>query len=733
MNDVTFPLAGAEYAPIARRAEPAAPDTGISVLTVYWRIALRWRWLILSSIAAALLIGLLVTLLTTPQYTATTRIEVNREGNRIVNVEGVQPETSAVDQEFYQTQYGVLGSRTLAERVVRKLRLAENRQFFELLKADEAVETFDAGRNGSSQAARDLRFRTAVDLLLRESDIAPIRLSRLIDIKWTSPDAALSASVANTWAAEFIQYNLERRFEQTAYARRFLEDRLVQLRRRLEESERQLVGFAANQAIINIPTGNDENGQSQERSLVATSLGALNDELARATADRVRAESRLRDGRGASSAEAVGNSTIAALRQRRAEAQAEYARLLTQFEPGYPAARALAAQIRALDQNIGREEGRVSGSLDNAFQDAAAREQALTARIEELKDRFVNERRRSIQYNIFQREVDTNRELYNGLLQRYKEIGVAGGVGTNNVSIVDPARVPEVPSKPRPLLNLLIAGLAGVLAGVALALVREQIDETLADPTDVERRVGLPLLGVIPKSDSGDLLADLRNPKSNVLEAYLSVQTSLAFTTDHGVPRVLAVTSTRPAEGKSTTALAIAYSLARSGARTALVDGDMRSPSVHGDLRLGNERGLSNYLAGTATLPELLHFPEMPQFGILTAGPQPPNAAELLRGSRLEMLIADLLKQFDHVVIDSPPVLGLADAPLIASRTEATVFVVEARGVKARIARQAVARLRQSRAQLLGSVLTKFESRRAHFGYGYDYGYGYGAEGKKSR
>lgn len=732
MNDVSFPMDG-EYVPLARRVEPAADAPEESMVAYYYRIAFRWRWLILGSIAAALLIGILATLLATRQYTASTRMEINREGSRIVNVQGVQPEASAVDQEFYQTQYGVLGSRTLAERVARKLRLGENRRFLEMSKADEAVEQLDrGGAAATSASARAARFRTAVDILEAEVEVVPIRLSRLVDVRWTSPDPALSASVANSWATEFIQYNLERRFDQTAYARRFLESRLEQLRRRLELSERQLVGFASQQSIINVPTGTDANGATQERSLVANSLTALNDELARATGDRVRAESRIQSGRS-SSAESLSNSTINSLRQRRAEIAAEVARLRTQFEPGYPAVQALNAQLRTIEASLAREEGRVSGTFQSAYDDASRREQALIGRINQLKETFVSERRRGIEYNIFQRDVDTNRELYNGLLQRYKEIGVAGGVGTNNVAIVDPARVPERPSSPRPFVNLVISLLAGTLVGLALAFVREQIDETITDPSDVERRVGLPLLGVIPRVDTGNVLADLRDPKSNVLEAYLSVQTSLAFSTDHGVPRVLCVTSTRPAEGKSTTSLAIAYSIARNGARTVLVDADMRSPSVHSDLGLANDRGTSNYLSGTSGLPELVQFPEMDNLGVLTAGPQPPNAAELLRGQRLAEMIAELLTQFQHVVIDSPPVLGLADAPLIASRTEATVFVIEATGVKGRIARQAIARLRQGRAQILGSVLTKFEAKRAHFGYGYDYGYGYGSEDKRKR
>ena len=733
MNELTPVFVGPDRA-VSSFTRPT-PNTGglaESSVSMYLRIARRWRWLIAGAVAVALIIGLVVTLLATRQYSAETRIEVNREGSRIVNVEGVQPETSAVDQEFYQTQYGVLSSTTMAERVVRKLRLADDQAFFRTFKSTDALASFEGGRAASSPASRNLRFKTAVGLLSKNVDIVPIRLSRLIDIRWTSPSPTLSARVANTWATEFIQYNLDRRFDQTAYARRFLEQRLGQLRNRLEDSERQVVGYASQQSIINIPSGSDEKGVSQERSLTADSLTALNNELARATADRIRAESR-KSGSDGSSTEALTNSTIATLRQRRAEVAAEYARLLTQFEPGYPAAAALAAQLRTLDSSIRNEEGRVSGSFTSGYQEALAREQALNQRMEQLKANFVDERRRGIQYNTFQRDADTNRELYNGLLQRYKEIGVAGGVGNNNVAIVDPAEIPVAPSSPRPLINMLVALLAGLLIGVLLAFIREQIDETIVDPADVERRVGLPLLGVIPRVDDGNVLAGLRDPKSSVLEAYLSVQTALSFSTDHGVPRVISVTSTRPGEGKSTTSLAIAYSMARSGRRTILIDGDMRSPSVHGDLAVSNDRGLSNYLAGTDDIANLIQTPDIELFAVMAAGPTPPNAAELLRSDRLDDLIVELLRSFDHIVIDSPPVLGLADAPLIASRTEATLFVVEARGVKARIARQALARLQQGRSNLLGTILTKFEAKRAHYGYGYDYGYGYGGDKKNRR
>lgn len=735
MSDVSFNSANDQSsATMARswtRQDVGSRDAGaVPIVTQYLRIAIRWRWLILGSIALAALVGLIFTLLATPQYTATSRIEINREGSRIVDTSDVENKASSVDMEFYQTQYGLLTSRSLAERVARQLRLADDQAFFEMFNATAEFERLSGG--GSAAAGlREARVREAARLLLLRVNVVPIRLSRLVDIQFTSPSPQLSARIATAWSTAFIESSLERRFEATSYARRFLEQRLAQLRQRLEESERQLVGYATNQAIIAIPVGGaDQSGRQAERSLTADSLAALNAELAAAIGDRVRAESRLSGARGGAVTEALTNPAITQMRQRRSDVAAEYSRLLTQFEPGYPPLQALAAQLREIDQGIAREEGRVQSSLQNAYRDSLARERSLSANVENLKQGFLDQRRRSIQYNIFQREVDTNRQLYDGLLQRYREIGVAGGVGTNNVSIVDPAKVPERPSSPRPMLNLFLALIVGTVVGVGLAFVREQIDETITDPVDVETRLGLPLLGVTP-STTGNVLEELRDPKSSLIEAYLSVHTNLTFSTDHGIPRTLVVTSTRPAEGKSVTAFAIAYTIARNGSRTLLVDADMRSPSVHGEVGLSNDRGLSNYLSGTGNLEDLIQRPKGEPFAVLTAGPQPPNAAELLRSNRFESLMAELLAKFDHVIIDSPPVMGLADAPILASRAEATVFVLEARGVKGRIAKVALARLRQGRAVLLGTVVTKFESKRAHYGYGYDYGYGYGSSEEK--
>jgi len=726
MNDLAFNRV-AEVD--SRPADSMAILQNQPAILKYLNVLKRRKWLLIGVVAIATIVGLVVTLLMTPMYTAETTIEIKREDYQIVNVQGVEGESTPTDLEFYETQWGLLRAQSLAERVVTELRLQDNATFFEMFGKDEIANAIREGGRNVAAAQRQERIDEAADILLTHVSIAPTRMSRLAEIRVTTPDSAMSAQIANTWAQAFIEISLERRFDATSYARNFLEERLEQLRQRLQDSERALVSYAANQRIINIPmstsTGQDQ-VSTTERSLVAEDLSALNRELNEATAARMAAQSRLR-GSGGTTAEALSNQAISSLRTRRAELASDYARMTAQFDEAYPPAQALADQIATVDRAIANEEGRVRNTLQAAFNAASAREAMLRQRVNGLESDLLDLRGRTIQYNIYQREVDTNRQLYDALLQRYKEIGVAGGVGVNNIAVVDRAKVPERPSSPRLLVNLLISILIGGLAGAGLAVILEQLDQTISDPRELEAALGLPLLGVIPKSADGDPRETLEDPKTPLVEAYLSTQTRLAFTTDHGVPRTLAITSTRPAEGKTTTAYALARQLARTNNRVLLIDGDMRSPSLHGMLGVGGEQGLSNFLAGDDDWHAMVH-PYVQNLSLLPAGPLPPNAAELLTGGRFSKLLAELLKEFDHVVVDAPPVMGLADTPLMGSVVEGVLFVAESHSTPITMARVAVTRLREANSRVLGALLTKFAAEKAQYGYAYDYGYGYGRD-----
>ncbi len=705
-------------------------DEGPSVLQQYLRTIRRWKWVILGVIAACAIIGMIVTLLLTPQYTARSTIEISRESDQVTSFEGLEREVSTGDQEFYQTQYGLLRAGSLAERIAGDLGLVDDPEFFEMFgKGDADSPAFQMVHSRYAAEGRATRLRVASQILLDNVNIEPLRLSSLVNIRFSSPSAGLSAKVADAWAENFIESNLERKVQSTAYGREVLQRQLAEFKERLDESQRQLVGYASSEQIINLPSQSGGDGTTtQERSIVADNLASLNTALNEAIAVRIAAEARYRRaGNGGSSMEALNNIAIGNLRQRRAELAAEYQQLMVRFQPGYPAAQAIQSQISDLDRSIAREEARVSSSVRGEFEQAQAREQALEQRVAALKGEFLDTRRRSIQYNIYQQEVDTNRALYDGLLQRFKEIGVAAGVGVNNVAIVDTAEVPTAPSSPNLIFNLALSLLVGAALGAIIAFALEHLDEQIADPAEVKRRLGLPLLGTVPNIGDDERPQDaLLDRKSALVDAYMAVQTNLGFTTQSGVPRSFSVSSTRPAEGKSTTALALATMLARVGKRVILVDGDMRSPSVHHLAGVGHERGLSNFLSGDDDLDALIF--EMSEFQIpaITAGPIPPNAAELLTGNRMRQLVERLLAQYDHVIVDSPPVMGLADALLIASHVDGVVYAVESHGIRLGEVKIAVQRLASTNVRLFGAVLTKFESDKSD--YGYDYGYDYGRE-----
>lgn len=721
-----FPGGAPGAEPVFVQASGVEPDR-LPKVRHYLRIAMRRRYVILGAAAACLLLGLVATLLMTPQYTSSTTLEISRESNQVTEFQGVERDTNIADQEFYQTQYSLLQSRSLSERVANQLKLVDDPKFFALFGISSDDPAFELENGRYPVKGRVVRQRVAGEVLRKNVTVSPTRLSRLVSVAVTSSDPEFSASVANAWAENFIQTNLERKIQATSYGRNLLQRQLGQLKEKLDESQRLLVGYALAERIINLPTQSVDGKTTSERSIVADDLAALNASLAQATSDRIQAEARYNQaGKSGSSAEALRNTAINGLRQRRAELAAEYQQMMTQFEPEYPAARAIQSQIDQLDRSIAREESRVSSSILADYRQAQAREQALQTKVEQLKVNYLDLRRRSIQYNVYQQEVDTNRALYDAVLQRFKEIGVAGGVGINNVSVVDPAQVPENPSSPRLMVNVLLSLLAGLALGAFLAFILEQIDEAITEPDEVVRRINVPLLGSVPKLETGSPMEALLDRKSDLFDAYLSIQTNLGFTTEHGVPRAMAVTSTRPAEGKSTTALALATTLARAHRKVILVDGDMRSPSIHHLGKVGHEFGLSNFLSGRDDI-EALTFP-MADLGItaMSAGPIPPNAAELLTGHRFTQLIERLVESYDHVIIDCPPVMGLADALLIANRVEGVVYAIEANSIRASLVKSALARLINANVRVFGAVLTKFEASKAH--YGYDYGYGYGRD-----
>ncbi|MEO8926901.1 MAG: polysaccharide biosynthesis tyrosine autokinase [Caulobacteraceae bacterium] len=670
-------------------------------------------WLIVAAVAVGLALGAGASLLITPVYKSGATLQIDREGDKILGAGDVSPlDLGASDDEFFQTQYGLLRGRALAERVARTLGLARDGAFIARMRGGkaEAVSPADCSEK-------------VIDLLRDHVGVVPNRGSRLVGVTFSSPDPSLSAQIANTFADDFIAAGLDRRFESSAYARRFLERSLAAVKARLEVSERDLVAYAASQQIIPLAAGSGSDDPDARQSLAGADLESFNTALSGAKADRIRAEARWREARsgGAVAApEVLQNPTVQQLSQDRAKLAAEYEDKLSLFKPDYPDMVELKARLAETDRQLALQTAAVLASLHGQYAAALANEAALSGQVATLKVAVLDLRGRSIRYTILGREVDTNRALYDGLLQRYKEVAVAGGVAASNIAVVDRARAPTRPSWPKPLLNLLLGGMAGAVAGIALALGREGLDQTVRRPADLESGVALPLLGTVPPLPRG-MAAGLAfaDPRSPLAEAYQSLCATLRLAAPDGFPASLLITSPWPGGGKSTTALAIAQSQARLGFRVLLIDADLRAPSLHQMSGVDNRMGLGAVLTGAARLEEVIQAGDLANLFLLPAGPIPPNPAELLAGSRFPTAIAEATAAFDVVICDGPPVMDLADAPAIGAAVAATVLIVEAGRTGRSQVRAARRRLEMAGARLIGAVLTRFEPPRGGYGYGY--------------
>jgi capsular exopolysaccharide synthesis family protein len=519
----------------------------------------------------------------------------------------------------------------------------------------------------------------------------------------------------------------------SSYAKTFLNDRLQQIRVKLEESEKALNDFMRRETIVRV----DEKNPGPESQALSEFTAAL----ARAQNERIRAEALYKQ-TGTADASALtavlDNRVIQELKTRKAKLEGDYQEGLKVFKPSYPKMLQLESQIAETQAKIEEEVKAVRGALKANYEAALAQEKMLQDKLEESKRTVLSMQDRSFQYNLLKRDVDTYRQLYEGLLQRYREVGVAGGVGVNNITVVDRAEVPTWPYKPSLQRNLAIALAIGLMGGIGLAFFFEHLDDSLKVPQDIEKELGLPVLGVIPlvPSRDDDELAVTENtdPRSGLAEAYRSVRTALQFSTDQGMPKLLMVTSTDTSEGKSTTALSLAIQVALAGKTVLLIDGDLRKSSLHKKLGVPNAVGLTNHLASDAQPADVTRPCAIPKLFLMPSGPLPPNPAELLGGNRMASLLKLAAERFDHVIIDGPPVLGLADAPLLGSLADAAVLVVQSGATSRRQAREAVKRLRATRTHLVGGILTKMGAHGRAYGYhSHQYYYRYGNEGQAER
>ena len=703
--------------------ESEFPDFAETVRN-YLRIVYRRRWLILSILGIVATLGTLRVLMLTPMYTATVRIQIEQNAAKIVEGGVSQADSNSWSDDFLKTQYELLQSRSLAQRVAMAADLASDRDFlnpksFSLLGAVRGLLSPVSKEDEATSDKADV-LNSAAGIVMGRVTIKPVAGSRLVDISYTDPAPARAQRIANAYAEAYVSSNLDKRFEANAYAKTFLEDQVKQLKARMEQSEKQLIDFGEKERILQL---NDKS------SIVENNLAAANAALGGLISERIKNENlwkQLETVKGFELPQLLTNGVVDGLRQKRNALATEYQEKLETFKPDYPAMVQIKNRISEIDRQLGTEVKTIRGALKSAYESSLAQETEMKARIETLKTEALDLQKRSIQYNTLKREVETNRGLYNGLLQRYKEVDVAGGVGANNVFIIDKAELPDAPSSPLIMRSILLSVLLGLDAGIGSAVLLDKMDDVIVSMEEAERLSGMSILGVIPKTKTSPEV-ELVEPRSALSEAYRSLCTSLQFATDHGLPRSLAITSSGPGEGKSLTSLAIGSHFARLGLKVLLIDADLRNPSLHKKMNLDNSVGLSNYLTGANTPPETMQRCELENLAIMSSGPLPPNAADLLSGARFASLLSNSLEIFDLVLIDGPPVLGLADAVLLSNAAEATIFVMGAGKARRGDVSGSLRRLGMSKTSLIGAVLTMFDAKKAGYGYGYGYGgHGYG-------
>ena len=738
VTDPRPPSAGAlalaqRHAITAQAATLAASerlDNGFNLRDLV-RIFLKRKWTILVIFTVFAVFSVVRTYMAAPLYRASTTVQIERFTARVLDYKEIVPaDTDWDSSDFYTTNYELLKSRTLAERAVEDLGMRKP-------VPAEAVRQ-EPAKSGSGSFLEDLfsRLRRGpppadVDAATRDDNalvgafqgsiqVEPIRRSKLVRLHFDSTDPFFAAKAVNTLAQSFININLERRFEAAAYAKTFLEEKLAQTKARLEDSERELVKFSRENEGFTV----DDKQNASLQSVQEFSTAVLHAEQ-----ERIKAEALYRQAQ--ENPDSIpflrDNRNILDIKERKGKLESEYQELLKTYKPAFPKMQALQSQINEVDRQLQSEYDRIRNAKLSEFRAARSQELMLKERLALGKQQLLDQQSRSMRYSILKREVDTNRQLYDGLLQRLKEVGVAGGVGINNISIVDKAQVPLFPYKPDFGKSISMGLMIGLIIGLLVAWLLEHLDDSIRFADDVERETGAAVLGVVPKMKPLEpgktriALSPHLDPTSAFSEAYRSVRTALQFSTASGAPRRLVVTSSSKHEGKSTTALALAINFAQMGKPVLLIDADLRNPVLHRLLQLDNDRGLSNYLSGTVGVMEVVHRTEIPGLFVMTTGPLPPNPVELLSSTKMLSLLEQCEEHFAHVVVDGPPVLGIADAIVLSNQIENAVFVIESGRTRKGHAKAALKRLHQAGVHPIGVILTKIDAYHDLYGYGTSY------------
>ena len=707
-------FADLELVPMQRQVSQSTPLERL-LTAVY-----RQRWVVLAAIITAAVVAALLFMNSERSFTAAASVQFDQLTPRVLGSQDLDPQSAEKDAErFLQTQLDHVGSRSIATSVADRLNIAASPASLKALGVEAA----------NPAQARE----AAIDRL--QDGVGPTLglNTRVAQVSFTSGDPYVSARVANGFADALIAANMNSKLQTSERAKAHLMAELAKAKQRLEGSERNMLSYARSADLTTtvVPGGDNKDGGG---SLRTQQLGLLNDSLAQATARRVDAQQHWAQVQGTGALalpEVQANQAIQSLVAQKAQLQAALEEDRQRHTDEYPSVRETAAKIQELDSQIGSFASNIKRSVQGRYVAAAQQERQMMQTVAGLRGAAMSERERSVGYNSLSREVETNRAFYDGLLQRYKEVAAASGAAAANVSIIDRAWPPSAADSPHVGRNMALASLAGLILALFVGSVRERLHKVIRSTEDLEQGFSLPALGVVPRlTGGGDVHSALQDTRSAQAEAYHSIAVALAEQASGVLPKTLLITSSTAAEGKSTSALGIARSLSAMGKRVLLIDADLRRPSSSNLLEETDGPGLAEVLAGTAS-PDLAIERSSEGFNVIRAGSSSSSPVSLLAADHLKAVLDRLSEDHDTIIIDGPPVMGLADAVLLARSVEAVLVVVEANRTHTSELDLAVSRLPGS--NVIGGVITKFDPKTAGVRYGgYDY-YKYSDGGNRGR